>query len=52
MGLFNKLVAAKTERNRTDLKRQIEMTDKQIDQLVYELYELTEDEIRTVEGKR
>jgi hypothetical protein len=31
------------------LKREITMTDKEIDRLVYELYELTEDEIRTVE---
>jgi len=31
-------------------QRQIEATDRQIDALVYELYELTEDEIRIVEG--
>ena len=30
--------------------RQIAATDKQIDQLVYELYGLTEDEIMIVEG--
>jgi len=33
-----------------DLKEQIEKTDKEIDQMVYELYELTEDEIKIVEG--
>jgi hypothetical protein len=33
-----------------DLKKQIEKTDKEIDQLVYALYELTEDEIKIVEG--
>jgi hypothetical protein len=32
------------------LQRQIAATDKQIDALVYELYGLTEDEIRIVEG--
>jgi hypothetical protein len=31
------------------LRRQINATDKEIDQLVYELYNLTEDEIRVVE---
>lgn len=31
------------------LQRKIETTDKQIDALVYELYELTEEEIRIVE---
>jgi len=30
-------------------KRQIDATDKQIDQLVYELYGLTDEEIRIVE---
>ena len=32
------------------LQRQIEATDKQIDQLVYELYGLTGEEIKIVEG--
>jgi len=32
-------------------KREIEATDRQIDRLVYELYGLTEDEIKIVEGK-
>jgi hypothetical protein len=32
------------------IKSQIEKTDKEIDQLVYALYELTEDEIKIVEG--
>jgi hypothetical protein len=31
--------------------RQIEATDRAIDALVYELYGLTEDEIRVVEGR-
>jgi len=33
------------------LQRQIEATDSQIDQLVYKLYDLTEEEIRIVEGE-
>ena len=33
------------------LSRQIESTDGAIDRLVYELYGLTEDEIKIVEGK-
>ncbi|MBI5323669.1 MAG: hypothetical protein HZB41_00010 [Ignavibacteriae bacterium] len=30
---------------------QIESTDRQIDKLVYELYSLTDDEIKVVEGE-
>jgi hypothetical protein len=33
-----------------DLKIQIDTTDKEIDQMVYELYGLTEDEIEIVEN--
>ena len=33
----------------TTLQRKIEVTDRQIDQLMYELYELTEEEIRVIE---
>ncbi len=33
------------------LKREIESTDRAIDTLVYELYRLTEEEIKIVEGK-
>jgi type II restriction/modification system DNA methylase subunit YeeA len=32
------------------LQRQIDATDKQIDNLVYQLYNLTEEEIKIVEG--
>jgi hypothetical protein len=35
----------------TQLKKQIDDTDREIDRKVYELYELTEDEVRIVEGK-
>ena len=33
------------------VKREIESTDREIDQLVYELYGLSEEEIKIVEGK-
>lgn len=33
------------------LQNQIDATDKQIDALVYELYGLTEEEVKVVEGK-
>ena len=40
----------RTPHEKESLKREIEATDKKIDQLVYELYGLTEEEIRIVEG--
>jgi hypothetical protein len=39
-----------TPQEKETLKREIEATDNQIDRLVYELYGLTEEEIRIVEG--
>jgi hypothetical protein len=50
LSLNKQLVSAKTTHEKTALQRQIEATDKQIDSLVYELYGLTEEEIRIVEG--
>lgn len=44
------LKSAKAPDDKTRLQRQIDATDKQIDQLVYELYGLTEEEIKVVEG--
>ena len=44
------LSKAKTPHEQESIKRQIAATDKQIDQLVYELHGLTEEEIRIVEG--
>ncbi len=35
--------------DQTAIQRQIDATDRQIDQLVYELYGLTDDEIKVVE---
>jgi type I restriction-modification system DNA methylase subunit len=49
LSLNKRLTAAKTDHEKTVLQRQIEATDKQIDQLVYELYGLTEEEIAIVE---
>ena len=40
----------KTPTERTAIERQIQATDEQIDQLVYQLYGLTEEEIKIVEG--
>jgi len=39
-------------RSREQLQRRIDATDKQIDKLVYQLYELTEEEIAVVENKK
>ena len=49
LDLHRELEGAKTPHGRTAIQRQIEATDQQIDRLVYELYELTDDEIRLVE---
>ena len=46
------LAQGKTPHEQESLQRQIAATDKQIDNLVYELYGLTNDEIRIVEGER
>ncbi len=40
----------RTEQERVMLQRRIDATDARIDALVYELYGLTEDEIKIVEG--
>ncbi len=49
--LNTNLLKVKTPQEKTALQRQIAATDKQIDQLVYQLYGLTEEEIRIVEGE-
>jgi hypothetical protein len=48
--LHQRLSAVKTPQEKTALERQIAATDAQIDRLVYDLYGLTEDEIKVVEG--
>jgi len=50
--LHKQSASAKTDHDKTAIQRQIDATDRQIDQLVYELYGLTEEEIRIVEGER
>ena len=50
LALHKQLQEARTPPEKTALQRQIEATDRQIDALVYELYGLTEEEIRIVEG--
>ncbi len=50
LALHKQKADVKTDHEKTLIERQIEATDKQIDALVYELYGLTEEEIRIVEG--
>ena len=47
--LENRIRTARAPDDKTRLQRQIDATDRQIDQLVYELYGLTEEEIKVVE---
>ena len=42
-------LAGRSHHDKSLIHRQIDATDKQIDQLVYELYGLTDEEIRIVE---
>ena len=49
LALHQKLAAVKTPHDKTAIQRQIAATDRQIDQLVYELYGLTDEEIKIVE---
>jgi type I restriction-modification system DNA methylase subunit len=49
LALHQQLAAAKTPQDTTLLQRQIAATDNQIDQLVYALYGLTDEEIALVE---
>lgn len=50
LSLHKQLVATKTPQDQTVLQRQIDATDRQIDQLVYELYGLSDAEIQIVEA--
>jgi hypothetical protein len=50
LSLNKQLLIAKIDHDKTILQRQIDSTDQQIDRLVYELYGLTEEEIKIVEG--
>lgn len=51
LDLHKKLFTIKTDHEKTIIMREIEAADTQIDSLVYELYGLTEEEIKIVEGK-
>ncbi len=51
LDLHKKLHEARTPQDKALVERQIGAADKRIDALVYELYELTEEEIRIVEGE-
>ncbi|HMD67622.1 MAG TPA: TaqI-like C-terminal specificity domain-containing protein, partial [Chitinivibrionales bacterium] len=50
LSLHQELLLAKTDQEKTVLQRQITSTDRRIDELVYELYGLTKEEIEIVEG--
>ncbi len=50
LDLNKRLQEAETAHKKDSLQRQIAATDRQIDRLVYELYDLTCDEIKIVEG--
>jgi len=50
LSLNKRLPNLKTDHEKTTLQRQIDAIDQQIDQLVYELYGLTEEEIGIVEA--
>jgi hypothetical protein len=49
LDLTKKLINAQIPTEKTQLQRQIDATDAEIDRLVYDLYGLTEEEIRIVE---
>ena len=51
LALHRQVAVARTDHERTNLKRQIDATDRRIDRLVYDLYNLAEAEIRLVEEK-
>jgi predicted type IV restriction endonuclease len=51
LALHKQLPETKTGHEQTLIQRQIDATERQIDKLVYELYGLTEEEIRIVEGE-
>ncbi len=49
--LYQHLTTVQSTHDRTLIQRQIDATDREIDRLVYELYELTPAEIAVVEGQ-
>jgi hypothetical protein len=51
LGLHKSLASAQSPLEKERLERQIKSTDVGIDKLVYELYGLSEEEIKIVEGE-
>jgi hypothetical protein len=51
LDLHRLISSAGPDHDRTLIARRIEATDRQIDRLVYDLYQLTEEEIRLVEAE-
>jgi hypothetical protein len=49
LALYKHLDAPRTPTDKTALQREIDAKDRQIDSLAYELYGLTDDEIKTVQ---
>lgn len=49
--MHKSLASAHTPSEKDRLMREVESTEKAIDGLVYELYWLTEEEVKIVEGK-
>jgi hypothetical protein len=52
LDLHKRLLETKTGHQKTLIQRQIDATDRQIDGRVYDLYGLTEEEVKVVEGER
>ena len=50
LNLNNQLPSATLDTQRRQLQRAIEHAEKRIDELVYQLYGLTEEEVKVVEG--
>jgi hypothetical protein len=44
------ILAEQLPKRRERIRREMDATDRQVDQLAYQIYGLTEDEIRIVEG--
>jgi len=49
LSLHKRLATEQLPQRQEQIQREIDATDRQIDQLVYQLYGLTDDEIRIVE---
>ena len=52
LDLQKKYRGERIERDKELYERQIKIVDAQIDRLVYDLYGLTEEEVKVVEGER